>query len=58
MCVIWREACIGEESFYLSQGLGFQVSSIHEGGEREFLSGLGFGLSSTHGKGSHLGHNM
>ena len=42
----------------MSQGLGFQVSSMHGGGEREFVSGLGFGLSSTHGKGSCLGHNM
>ena len=40
----------------MSQGLGFQVSSTHKGGEREFVSGLGSWLSSTHGKGSYLGH--
>ena len=42
----------------MSYGLGFQVSSMHGGGERDFVSGLGSGLSSTHGKGSCLGHNM
>ena len=42
----------------MSQGLDFQVSSMHGGGEIEFVCGLGFGLSSTYGKGSYLGHNM
>ena len=47
-----------EESFYVSQGLGFQVSSTHVGGERESISGLRFGLSSTHEKLLCLGQNM
>ena len=58
MCVAWREACMEEESFYVSQGLGFQVSSTHVGGERESISGLRFGLSSTHEKLLCLGQNM
>ena len=42
----------------MSQGLSLQVSSMHGGGEREFVSGLGSRLSSIRRKGSYLGHNM
>ena len=43
----------------LSESGSWLSSFIYDGGgEREFVSGLGFELSSTHGKRSCLSHNM
>ena len=40
----------GGRKFLSESSLGFQVSYTCGGGEREFVSGLGIWLSSTHGK--------
>ena len=43
----------------LSKSRSWLSSFIYDGGgEREFVSWLGFEFSSTHGKRSCLGHNM